>query len=148
MDTQVIETVDIDKATKTEQEAPPGLLEIRFYTVTPLDDEDAKNVYDYLLSTGADVRRVYVHSGSGLPYLGVVYNKLPPTEGIAFLPLAVVPLVAFGLTTALVGIGIFKLEDITRSLTKLLLITFGGFIALALITRKPMEAASRKYLEG
>jgi hypothetical protein len=146
MTTELMETVHIEEAVKAEQEAPPGLLEVRFYTATPLTGEDAQAIFDHLWKNNIDVRKVYVYNQRGLPYLGVVYNRPPPITNIAALPIAIIPLIAFGMIAALVGIGIFKLEQITQSIGKLLLIVFGGTILVALIAKKPLEAAATKAM--
>ena len=147
MVTQLIETVHVEEAARAEQEAPPGVIEVRFYTAEPLNREDAQAAYDHLWANGVDVRKVYVYNGKGLPYMGVVYNKQPPGEGISALPLAIIPLIAFGMIAALVGIGIFQLETITNNIAKLLLIVFGGTIVVALVARKPLEAAATRYVQ-
>jgi len=141
-----METVHVDEASKAEQEAPYGLIEVRFYTAEPLDREDAQAAFDHLAANGVDVRKVYIHNQKGLPYLGVVYNRQPPVEGISALPLAIIPLIAFGMITVLVGIGIFQLETITNNIGKLLLIVFGGTIVVVAIARKPLEAAATRYV--
>ena len=148
MGTQLLETVNVDEAVRAEQEAPAGLIEVRFYTNETLDRDDAQRIFDHLSDNGVDVRKVYVHEQKGLPYVGVVYFKQPPTQSISFLPLAVIPLIAFGLVAALIGIGIFRLDTIANNIGKILIITFGGTIILAALLRKPLEAAATKYMGG
>jgi len=147
MATQLIETVHVEEATRAEQEAPPGIIEVRFYTAEPLNREDSQAAYDHLWANGVDVRKVYIHNQKGLPYMGVVYNRPPPVTGIAALPLAIIPLIAFGMIAVLVGVGIFQLETITNNIAKLLLIVFGGTIVVALVARKPLEAAATRYVQ-
>jgi hypothetical protein len=148
MATQIMESVHVEEAAKAEQEAAPGLIEIRFYTASPLDKEDAQRIFDHLWDNGVDVRKVYVSEQKGLPYVGVVYMKSPPTQSISFLPLAVIPLIAFGMVAALIGIGVFKIESITQNLGKIMLIGFGGTIILAALLRKPIERVATKYAGG
>jgi len=148
MGTQLLETLDIDQAVEAETSAPPGLIEVRFYTTEALSREDAQNIFDHLLANGVDVKKVYIKSKPGLPFLGVIYNKPAPEANIAFaLPLAVIPLIAFGMIAALIGIGVWKIEDITNNMVKILLVVFGGTILLAAIARKPLEAAATRYIE-
>lgn len=146
MATQLMETVHVEKAAQAELEAAPGLMEIRFYTMNPLTAEDAQLVFDDLWSRNVDVKKVYIQSEKGLPYLGVVYRK-PAGTGISALPLAIIPLIAFGLIATLVGIGIFNIESITGSIGKLLLIVLGGTIVIVALARKPLEAAATRYIE-
>ncbi len=143
MATLTAETVDVEKAIKLEEEQAPGLIEVRFYTSTPLTVEDAQSIFDHLAAQSVDVRKVYIHDDTGLPYLGVVYYKQPPVSGIGFLPLAVIPLIAFGLVAVLVGIGIFRLGDIVNNLGKLLLIV-GGFTVVGIYLWKRPEYARSK----
>lgn len=144
---QLMETVDIEKAIQAETNAPPGLVEVRFYTTEPLSKEDAQNIYNYLSESDVDVKKVSVNANSKLPYLSVVYNKSAPHAGISqFLPVAVIPLIAFGMIAVLVGIGIFNMSSITNNLGKLLLITFGGMVLVGLTFRKPIERVTTAYV--
>ena len=142
MENLVADYVDINSAIAQEQALPPGNYEIRFYTTDPVSSQDIADTKTYLKSEGVDVRQVYQKKSNGLYYLGVKYVKHQPTENIAFLPLAVIPLIAFGFVSVLVGVGIFKLDTITNNIGKILLITFGGTIVLAALLRKPLEQAT------
>lgn len=136
------EMTDISVAEQAEKDAPPGMLEVRFYTTEALTQEANQQIFDTLYDSGVDVRRVYTRKAGGLYYTAVVYNKLPvSTQSISALPVAIIPLVAFGMIAVLIGIGIFKFEAITQSIGKLLLITFGGTIVIAALLRKPIERA-------
>jgi hypothetical protein len=133
--------LNVDEAIKLEQEAPAGMLEIRFYTPTPISKEQLQAIADKVTDSGADVRDVYLgrNPNGGLYYVGVQYMKQPASASISALPLAIIPLIAFGMIAALVGIGIFKLEDIANNIGKLLLILLGGTIVLAVVLKKPIE---------
>lgn len=146
MATLVNESVDIEKAIKAEEAIAPGLVEVRFYTSEPLTKQDAQEVYDHLWENHIDVKQVSIKSGSGLPYLSVIYDKPAPHEGISqILPMAIIPLIAFGMIAVLVGIGIFNIQSITQNVGKLLLITFGGVVLVGLAFRKPIESVATAY---
>ena len=143
MATLVSDTVDVESAIAAEQVAPHGLIEVRFYTTSASPPSQAQVVFDKLWSNGIDVRKVSIVQRGGLPYLSVIYNRPAPVQGrISVLPLAIIPLVAFGMIAGLVGIGIFKISDLTSNIAKLMLIAFGGTILLAVVLRKPLETAA------
>ena len=144
MATLVSEAVDVESAIAAEMAAPSGLVEVRFYTASAPPPEQAQEVFDKLWANGIDVRKVSINQRTGLPYLSVIYNRpqMPVSNRVAVLPLAIIPLVAFGMIAALVGIGIFKISDITSNIAKLMLIAFGGTILLAAVLKKPLEAAA------
>lgn len=141
------ETTDVKVAIEEEARAEPGLLEVRFHTLEPLPQDNLHDIFDYLTDNGVDVRRVGQGKKGGLYYIGVVYNKPEPSESISALPVAIIPLIAFGFVITLVGFGIWRLEDITTNIGKLLLIAFGGTIVIVALSRKPLEAAATKYME-
>lgn len=147
MANQLAETVDIAEATQAEMAAPAGLIEVRFYTAEPLSSADVQGIFDQLYANGVDVKKVYIKNTKGLPYVGIIYKKPAEVPGITALPLAIIPLIATGLIVAVIGIGIFKIQDISSSLTKVLLVLFGGTIILAVLLKKPLEAAAGKYIE-
>ena len=144
MPTLLAETADIEKAILEEKAAPPGLLEVRFYLTEPVPSDDLQAMYRHLYENGVDVRSVKQAKARGLYYVSVIYNKPQPSESIAFLPLAIIPLIAFVFVSALIGIGIFKVENIARSLGMLALIIIGGTIVLAAILRKPIERVAER----
>jgi len=141
------ETTDVKVAIEEEARAESGLLEVRFHTLEPLPQDNLHDIFDYLTDNGVDVRRVGQGKKGGLYYIGVVYNKPEPSESISALPVAIIPLIAFGFVITLVGFGIWRLEDITTNIGKLLLIAFGGTIVIVALARKPLEAAATGYLE-
>ncbi len=148
MTTILAETTDAQIAEEAERAAPPGIIEVRFYTLEPVAEETLQDMFDHLYQNGVDVRKVYQAKKGGLYYVGIIYNKSAPSEAIAALPVAIIPLIAFGFIIALVGFGIWQLEDITANIGKLLLIVFGGTIVIVALTRKPLEAAATKYMES
>jgi hypothetical protein len=146
MSTLLTETTSIDLATQEERAAGPGLIEVRFYLTQPIDGASIQDIRSYLGQNGVDVRSVSQGKAGGLNYVSVIYNKpaIQP-ETISFLPVAVIPLIAFGFVSVLVGFGIWKIEDITSSVGKLALIIFGGTIVLVALLRKPIERAMEKF---
>ena len=141
------ETADVVVAEAIEREAPPGLVGVRFHTLEPIIEDNLQDMEDYLYQNGVDVRAVHQRKKGGLYYVEIVYNKPVPSEAIAALPIAIIPLIAFGFIIALVGFGIWHMEDITNNIGKLLLIIFGGTIVIVALARKPLEAAATGYLE-
>ena len=141
-----VDTLDIEKAIAEENSLPPGSYEIRFYTTEPHQD-NLQDIFDHLYSNGIEVISVEQRKTKGLWYISVKYIRPEVSNAIAFLPIAVIPLIAFGMVAVLVGIGIFKFEDLTGNIGKLLLIIFGGTIVIAALVRKPLEAAATRYIE-
>ncbi len=133
---------DINQAVEEEKNLPPGTYDIRFYLNAPLTSEDIKAISQHLIENGVDVKKVYQNISQEI-YLGVQYQRHEAT-GISFLPLAVIPLIGFVLVAALVGLGIFKIGDITSAIGKLLLIALGGTALVALALRKPIEKVVEK----
>ncbi len=140
----IAEAVDIESAVAAERNAPAGMLEVRFYTPNPVAKETLQDIFDKVYASGADVKSVSTGKTDGLYYVAVRYRKPAVTASISALPVAIIPLVAFGMIALLVGIGIFKIETIANNIGKLLLITFGGTILLALALKKPLETYASK----
>ena len=143
----LVETVDIDTAIAEEQSAPPGLYEVRLYRPEPISEETKQDIFDSLYYQGVDIKGVYQKKTKGLWYVGIRYRKHAPTESIAFAWALLIPLIPTILVASLIGIGLFKIEEITRAIIPILL-AVGGFtvIALALI-RKPLGVAAERYAE-
>lgn len=145
MATLLAEMTDIQTAIAEEQAASPGLIEIRLYTPEPISKEVMQNIFDHLYYNGIDVRGVYQRKTKGLWYVGVRYRKPAPSEAIAALPLAIIPLIAFGFIMTLVGIGIFRLGDITKNLMPIILAGGGLILLTAVALRRPAEEAAKAY---
>lgn len=147
MTTLLAESTDIDALAAEEAALPPGIYEVRFYLTEPIADDELQGIYDHLYYNDVDVLSVRQRKARGLPYVAVKYRRNPSPENIAFaLPTAVIPLIAFGFIITLIGIGIFKLEDITRNLMPIVL-AIGGFtvLGLALARRPAMAYMERRY---
>lgn len=142
----IVDTTNIEQAIAEERSLKPGAYDIRFYLTEPVGDSDLQSIANHLLANGVDVIDVSQVKSDGLWTVSVKYRRPVATETISFLPLAVIPLIAFGFVAVLVGIGIFKIEDIMNNIGKILLITFGGLILFALAMRKPIEAATTAYV--
>ena len=141
MSTLVSEGTSIERAIAAEENASPGLYEIRFYLTEPISQGDIASMRESLLGHGVNLKGIRQRKSGGLWYVGVKYVKEPVPEGIAFLPVAIIPLIAFGFISVLVGIGIFKIEDISK-----LIILGGGFaVILVALLRKPIESAAAGY---
>lgn len=139
MSTLISHNVDINSAIADEQSLPSGDYEVRFYILEPLTRQDVADARYYLRNQGVDVHRIYQGKEKGISYLGVKYTRHAAGDGISFLPIAIIPLIGFGMIAALIGIGLFKLED----LGKVMLIGGGLVIVTIALIRRPVE----KYLE-
>jgi len=142
----LVETTDIKVATQVEQAAGPGTYEARFYTSELQSQETLQQAFDQCYYAGVDVKGVYPKKAGGLYYVGVIFRKPQPARGIALLPVAVIPLVGFGILSALIGFGIFKIQEVTSGLAKMLLIIVGGTVIIVALAKKPLEAAAAKYM--
>lgn len=144
MGLQLAETTDVERAIAEEQSLPPGVYEVRFHIIAPISQEELNELHEHLLTQGVDVVGSIVQDVKGLWYVSVKYRKHPPAENIAFAPL-LIPLIPTFLVAVLVGIGIFRLSDITQNLTKLLVV--GGIIGITtlVILRRPAERVAEAY---
>jgi len=136
----IMDTTNIEEAIAKERSLKPGAYDIRFYLTEPVGDNDLQSIANHLSANGVDVIDVSQLKTDGLWAVSVKYRKPAETEAIGFaLPLAVIPLIAFGFIAVLIGIGIFRIEQIMNNIGKILLITFGGLIVFAVAMRKPIE---------
>lgn len=142
MATFLAETTSVEEAIAEERASPPGVYEIRFYTPEPPIMEKLQDIFDHLHYNGVDVKRVYPGKKGGLYYIGVIYRKPRPSANIGWLPVAIIPLIALGFISVLIGIGIFKVTDIASALGKLALVTLGGTIVIVALLRKPIVRAA------
>lgn len=142
----IIDTTDVGEAIEKEKTLEPGMYDIRFYLTEQVGKSDLVSIVEHLSSNGIDVVKVSQSKSSGLWVISVQYRKPAESEAIGFLPLAVIPLIAFGFIAVLIGIGIFRIEQIMNNIGKILLITFGGLTVFALAMRKPIEAVGTAYV--
>ncbi len=141
----IIDTTNIEEAIQRESALEPGVYDIRFYLTEPVSREDIRSIRDYLNVNGVDTIGVtQIKSGADWA-VSVKYRRPEPGESISFLPVAIIPLIGLGFVASLVGIGIFKMEDIANNIGKILLIGFGGATLLALAMRKPIESVASAY---
>lgn len=141
----IIDTTDVGQATEEERSLGPGAYDVRFYLTEPVGNGDLQTIADHLAANGVDVIGVSQAKSGGLWAVSVKYHKPAQSEAIGALPLAIIPLIAFGFIVVLVGIGIFKIENIANNIGKILLITFGGLTLFAIAARKPLETAAAAY---
>ncbi len=142
----ILDTTNIDEAIEEERSLQPGAYDIRFYLAEKVEENDLVSIVEHLSANGIDVIKVNQYKTSGLWVVSVEYRKPVESDAIGFLPLAVIPLIAFGFVVVLVGVGIFKMESVANNLGKLLLITFGGLTLFAFAMRKPIESVSAAYV--
>lgn len=141
----IIDTPNIEEAIQQENALGPGVYDIRFYLAEPVTQEDIRLIRDHLHVNGVDAIDVtQIKSGADWA-VSVKYRRPEVGDSISFLPMAIIPLIGFGFVASLVGIGIFKMEDIANNIGKILLIGFGGAILLALAMRKPIEHVATAY---
>lgn len=145
---EILETTNIEEAAEEEKNLLPGSYEVRFYITEPVSSDDMKAMTEHLSENGVTGARISQIKTDGLWAVSVKYNKpdIADTDTISFLPVAVIPLIAFGFVAVLVGIGIFKIQDVANNIGKILLITFGGMTLFALALRKPIEQVSTAYV--
>ena len=125
--------MDLNEAIAQEQALAPGSYRIQFDLTEPANIADIR---DKLESSGINLIGIKQWRSGGLWHLGVSYRKPAPAVGISFLPLAIIPLIAFGMVATLVGISIFNIKNITDSLTKLFLVVGGITITVLVLTRR------------
>ena len=127
--------MNLNEAITREQALPPGSYRVQFDLTEPADINAIREALKEVDTLG-----INQWQSGGLWHLGVSYRKSAPTSAISFLPQAIVPLIAFAMAATLVGISIFKIKDITESLTKLFLVIGGVTVLVVALTRMPRKA--------
>lgn len=102
-------------------------------------DYELKAFYDEATASGLEVSYPETRIIDGVPTTSLVFTK---GAALALLIPIILPLAVMGLIT----FGIFKLPDITNALMPLLLTVVGGVVVVAIVMRKPAEAAAIRYL--
>jgi len=145
MATMIDEVTDIKEAMAIEAEQPPGIYEIRLSIITPLTQGELDDFHQLLLDHGVDIRGCLQQRLRGLYQIRIKYAKHPPTESIAWVQavLALIPLAIIG---TLVGIGIFKIGDLSKALMPILLVGGGLAIAILALARGPAEKVAQAYM--
>ena len=128
---ELMQTTDIEAAIAKENSLPPGLYEIRIYTVSPMGQDSLNQLHNHLLDQGVDVRGLLEQTDEGLWQVRIRYCRHSSSGKIAFAGLAVIPLVVPLAIVALIGVGIFKIESVARAVTPLVIGI--GAIGIALI---------------
>lgn len=109
-------------------------------------NEDIDQFYTDMVSNGFHVSLPEVNVVEGVPITSFFAQKGSP------LLLALIPMIPTAIIGGLVAYGIYKVNDITVSLTNLLvptlLIIFGGVIVIGALLRKPAESLATAYIEG
>jgi hypothetical protein len=142
MSTLVGEARSLNEAANIEASLPPGNHEIRVYTTQRQDAATMAELRGVLAENGARVSSIGQGREGNLYYVSVKYNKPAPSATISALPLAIIPLIGLVAILGMVGVGIFKISDITDNLAKLLLIGGGITIMVVALLRKPIEQAT------
>lgn len=145
MSTLLLETTDIGEAEAKEQSLDPGTYEVRLNLLSPVSKETLNEVHAHLLNSGVDVRG-FVHQGiKGLYQVRIKFKKHAMSEGIAQSAL-LIPLIPAILIISLVGIGIFKIAEITKAITPILAGAAAFALATLFIIRKPMGKVATAYV--
>ena len=110
------------------------------------DQSDLDQFYTDMVEEGFHVSKPVVSMIGGVPVTSFVAKKGSP------LLLALVALIPTALIVGIVAYGIYKINDISASLTNLLvpvlLVIFGGTIIVGALLRKPAENIATAYLQG
>jgi hypothetical protein len=140
------ELLDLPTAINLENDLPPGIWDVKFYTTRPFTAEEINEIKATLADEGVEVKNISQGVFQGTDYLSVIYERRAAAPGISFLPAAIIPLIGFGLVSVLVGIGIFKVGDILASAAKLIAITGGIVLVAIVLLRKPIEKFAEKKI--
>jgi hypothetical protein len=133
--------MDIETALETENNLQPGSYEVRFYLINPLTPKQVDEVKTSLIASGNDIKKVYQGKENNMNFLGVKFVKHAPQPGIGQWQI-IIPLVA---VAGLIGIGIFKIQEITNAVVEVALIVGGIAILFTLVNKKAIENASAPF---
>lgn len=139
-----MDMLTVDQATNVEAQNPPGGYTVRLWLDHEPTQDEVHDIFNYLDWNGIEIHEVRSGVDGNAPYIDINYVKTAPTPGISFLPLALIPLIGFGLVIGLIGIGIFKWHSIVNETVKLVLVVGGVGIALAILLRKPIEKVAER----
>ncbi len=124
--------MNLNEAIAREQALEPGSYRIQFDMTEPANISAVRDV----LKQNGITASVKQYQAGGLWHLAINYRKPAAEAGISALPLAIIPLIGFTMIIGLVGIGIFKIQAITDSLTKLALVVGGLAIVFVVLKKK------------
>lgn len=139
----LVETANIREAQVAEAAAPPGRYEVMLSDFNPYSQADLAAIRDYFVTNGVEVTGIRQEL-KGLYQLRIQYVKHAPSEGISQGAL-LIPLIPPILLATLVGITIFRLEAVSASVTKVLVVAGAIAITLALILRQPAKEVAIAY---
>lgn len=142
MTTILVETANITEAQAAEAAAPPGLYEVVLTDIQPFSQADLQAIRDYFVQNGVDVKSVR-YQLKGLHQLRIEYVKHAPSEAISQGAL-LIPLIPAMLLATIVGIAIFKIEDVGNAVAKVVVGVGVVVVMLALIFR---QSGSKTILE-
>jgi hypothetical protein len=136
------ETARIEKAAEIERSLPPGKYEIRLYLIKELSQERLDELQQ-IISSNADLLAPIEETVEIPSVVSIKFRKHAPSPAIAQWS-AIIPLLPAFLIAVLIGIGIFRIEEIVRALIPLVLLTGGLFVAVALVQKMPAPEGKRK----
>lgn len=137
MATLLGETTSIEEAKLIEEAAPPGPLEVRLSIISPLTQEELNGLHTQLEESGIDLIGCVQQRIKGLWQISIKYRKPAPATNIAQAGLLLITMIPTALVAILVGIGIFKIEEISKALVPLLLIIGATGVAVAALATRP-----------
>lgn len=131
----------VSEAAEVENSLPYGVYEIKCLMSGPQTPDTLQQLADVLATNGIDVDTVSQYQEGDNYYISVKYTRHAPSVKIAFLPAAVIPLIGFVIVAGMVGVGIWKIGDISSAVIKTTLVVGGIAIALVALLRRPLEKA-------
>jgi len=141
-----METTDIQAAIAEEQTLPPGLYEVRLSLISPISQQQLDDLHAHFLECGIDIQGCLQQRVKGLYEIRIKYKKHAPSGAIAQWQL-LIPVIPVFLIATLVGIGIFRIEEVGKAILPILL-AVGGFVVITVaMIRKPLAEAGVKYVE-
>ncbi len=146
MATLLAELNTIEEAAKFELALPPGIYEYRLTVMKILSVEELNNLQADLTSKGYQLVSP-ISATERLPSeISIKYVKTEHFEGIGQWQIALIGIIPTAIIAALIGIGVFKIEDLTKNLMPIILISLGAIVAIAALLRKPAEKVAVAYL--
>jgi rubrerythrin len=131
---------------------PGDKIELSIVSTEIPTETDLANFVINAAHAGIEVSFPTLEMVDGMPTTTCVITKGEPGEPnvTSVFPLAaLIGILPVALITGVIGFGIFKIEDVTKALMPILLITFGGLIILVgLLSRKHVTEAAGKFAES
>ena len=131
METLVAETMIIEEAIQYERSLPAGDYVLRLDTMNRLTDDEINALYEAF--QGVELLGPIEESTTAPAYF--ISYRISAHPGIGFVQL-LIPLIPTFIVSALIGIGIFRIEALARNIIPLVVIVGAIAISLAALLRK------------